>query len=381
MKPFLLALVGAALVIGGCTTLLGDFQIAGDGSDASVEAAVDAGGGDVLVVPDASSDAATEACVPETNAALCARERKDCDGIVATDSCGTARAVPSCGTCTSPLTCGARNPNVCGCVVESDTMFCSRLGKNCGQVVAMDNCGTTRTVASCGPMCRSPQTCGAHVPNVCGDPVCAPETDTQFCARYGKNCNAFSNIDNCGTNRTVNCGTSCPANQSCGAITPNVCGCIPESDSAFCSRLGLTCGVQAAVDNCGASRANVSCGSCSNGNACTNGTCGCVGGAACSGNMSCCSAGCVDTVNNTTGTNCGSCGRTCTPGNYWTCNGGNCTCQQTVSGGMCNGACVSLHGSPNCGQCGVTCTGGNQCCLATLQSPYACAPSGIICYP
>ena len=54
------------------------------------------------------------------------------------------------------------------CSAESDTVFCSRLGKNCGTVTAADNCGQSRTVPSCGT-CNSPQTCGgAGVPNVCG---------------------------------------------------------------------------------------------------------------------------------------------------------------------------------------------------------------------
>ncbi len=378
------ALIPAAVALAGCSTILGDFQVSANDADASLG---DGGAGseasaDALVSPDTATDAPREACVPETNAALCAKAGKNCEGIVATDTCGVARAIPTCGTCTTPQTCGAQMPNVCGCVVESDTQFCSRLGKNCGPVTAMDNCGTTRTVASCGAMCTSPQTCGAHVPNVCGDPVCVPETDGRFCARYGKNCNAFTNIDNCGVNRTASCG-ACASPQTCGAVTPNVCGCIPESDSGFCARLGLTCGTQTGTDNCGAARSGVTCGACAGGNSCSNGTCACNGAAACSGGLTCCANGCVDTNNNLSGTNCGSCGRTCAPGNYWTCSSGSCTCTQTVSGGMCAGACVSLRGSPNCGQCGVTCTGGNECCLATLQSPYACAPagSGIICYP
>src|SRR5207245_2812957 len=54
--------------------------------------------------------------------------------------------------------------------------------------------------------------------------------------------------------------------------------CIPESDGAFCIRLGYACGTQSGLDNCGAARIVASCGSCSNnanGNACINGACGC----------------------------------------------------------------------------------------------------------
>jgi len=55
-----------------------------------------------------------------------------------------------------------------GCTAETNTQFCSRLGKSCGSVTANDNCGTSRTVSSCGT-CASPQTCGGGgTANVCG---------------------------------------------------------------------------------------------------------------------------------------------------------------------------------------------------------------------
>ncbi len=54
------------------------------------------------------------------------------------------------------------------CVPESDVQFCARLGKNCDAVTANDNCGQSRTVASCGT-CTTPQTCGgSNTLNVCG---------------------------------------------------------------------------------------------------------------------------------------------------------------------------------------------------------------------
>jgi hypothetical protein len=54
------------------------------------------------------------------------------------------------------------------CIPESNAAFCARRGNNCGSVAAPDNCGVLRTVTSCGS-CSSPQTCGGGgVPNVCG---------------------------------------------------------------------------------------------------------------------------------------------------------------------------------------------------------------------
>jgi len=102
-------------------------------------------------------------CTPIT----CGSVGKNCGSI--SDGCG---GTLSCGTCTSPQTCGGGGtPNVCGgatCTPESNTTFCSRLGKNCGSVTGTDNCSQSRTVSSCGT-CTSPQTCGGGgTSNVCG---------------------------------------------------------------------------------------------------------------------------------------------------------------------------------------------------------------------
>jgi len=51
-------------------------------------------------------------------------------------------------------------------------------------------------------------------------PQCTSETDTTFCSRLGKNCESVTANDNCGTSRTINCGT-CTQGQSC---QDNVCG-------------------------------------------------------------------------------------------------------------------------------------------------------------
>jgi hypothetical protein len=62
------------------------------------------------------------------------------------------------------------------CTPESNTVFCARLGKNCGSVSDTDNCGASRTVSSCGT-CTSPQSCGGGgIANVCG----APSGQTAF---------------------------------------------------------------------------------------------------------------------------------------------------------------------------------------------------------
>jgi endoglucanase len=177
---------------------------------------------------DAESTRSGGSCTPETDSAFCSRLGKNCGSVTANDNCGTSRTVSNCGSCTSPATCGGGGTaNVCGtasCTSETVAQFCSRLGKNCGSVTANDNCGVQRTY-TCGS-CTSPQTCGGGgTANVCGGSSCTPETDAQFCSRLGKNCGSVTANDNCGTSRTVsNCG-SCTSPATCGGGgTANVCG-------------------------------------------------------------------------------------------------------------------------------------------------------------
>lgn len=60
------------------------------------------------------------------------------------------------------------------CAPETDTAFCARLGKGCGEVRGADNCGTARTVASCGS-CSGGDTCGGGgTANTCGRTVITP---------------------------------------------------------------------------------------------------------------------------------------------------------------------------------------------------------------
>ncbi len=94
------------------------------------------------------------------------------------------------------------------CLPEGDLAFCARLGKNCGTVVASDNCGVPRTVASCGVCTSYYESCGgAWVDNVCG---CTPESDWSFCTRLGRTCGALAGTDNCGLPRAVGaCGGAC----------------------------------------------------------------------------------------------------------------------------------------------------------------------------
>jgi hypothetical protein len=166
-------------------------------------------------------------CTGETDAAFCSRLGKNCGQVSGTDNCGAARTVASCGSCTAPQTCGGGGTdNVCGasCTPETDAAFCSRLGKNCGQVNGTDNCGAARTVASCGS-CTAPQTCGGGgTANVCGDngtPLCSPAYAQSDCLTYTSGTKVSSGGHNwtCSNGNCANCatftscapgGTGCP---------------------------------------------------------------------------------------------------------------------------------------------------------------------------
>jgi subtilisin family serine protease len=149
---------------------------------------------------------------------------------------------------------------------------------------------------------------------------CTPESDAAFCSRLGKNCGTVTANDNCGASRTVSsCGT-CTSPQTCGgAGTANVCGtsCTPESDGTFCSRLGKNCGTATANDNCGASRTVSSCGTCTSPQTCGGGgtanVCGGGSGPACATPYA--QADCLSYLFGT---------RVSSSGHNWTCSNGNC---------------------------------------------------------
>lgn len=129
-----------------------------------------------------------------------------CNGDVLTEySCNTDKTIKS-QTYTCPN--GCLNGKCVACSPETNTVFCSRLGYNCGSITQNDNCGTIRTV-NCGT-CQSEFTC---INNVCVEDGCVDETDQQFCSRLSKEC-SYIGTNNCGVIKTVNCGT-CVSGLSC----------------------------------------------------------------------------------------------------------------------------------------------------------------------
>jgi hypothetical protein len=217
-----------------------------------------------------------------------------CDQLAA--NCGFVQAgcnvVVDCGGCTDPETCGGGGlDHVCGCTPRTTSQVCTLAASDCGHITADDGCGTSRDFdcGSCaaGAMCMS---------NTC----CTPPTDPQMCSSAGFACGHTLIIDACGQARSVDCG-ACGGTSTCTmSDTGSACGaCVPETDEAFCQRLGATCGMLSANDNCGAPRAVMSCGGCDAGVTCGEGgvanLCECLPLLGyCAANAQCCNGNCGD---------------------------------------------------------------------------------------
>lgn len=135
--------------------------------------------------------------------------------------------------------------------------------------------------------------------------------------------------------------------------------CTPETNAAFCTRVGASCGSVTANDNCGTSRTVTSCGSCTSPQTCGGGGTAnqCGGGSGTNPCASLCSspvvftsasyqppgglgtgATCHETTVNLAGMNCGNfaAGRTFSiNGTLVSCNGGNVTLPAKRNGGYC----------------------------------------------
>jgi hypothetical protein len=90
---------------------------------------------------------------PEQFSDICARLQAQCGSPVVLDSCGQSGSVDCTadGGCTNGNVCDPKTFNcVPPCVTETDSDFCKRIGRACGQASGTDNCGSPRFVQSCG---------------------------------------------------------------------------------------------------------------------------------------------------------------------------------------------------------------------------------------
>ncbi|MGA2667239.1 MAG: hypothetical protein ABSE91_04120 [Patescibacteria group bacterium] len=165
-----------------------------------------------------------------------------------------------------------------------NTNHCAGLA--CGTKTGTDSCFKSYSI-TCSNTCVVPNTCSG---NTC---VCNTyEGDTAFCAKYHATCGSVTGTDQCGNSRTVNCGTTCPIGQACSSSHTCVLTCTAESNAAFCSSYGKTCGSYTNKDNCGNTRV-ANCGTCSSGYTCTNNVCVASGGTCPAPNLGGCSTYCA----------------------------------------------------------------------------------------
>jgi uncharacterized protein YjbI with pentapeptide repeats len=187
------------------------------------------------------------------------------------------------------------------CVAESNTAFCTRLAKNCGQVTANDNCGNSRTVTSCGS-CASPDTCGGGgTANMCGGGgagSCAVAYAQGNCLGYTAGTVVASGGHNwtCATGNCMNCATNAgcaPGGTTCpwGAVWTDKGSCGGSSGS---SSTTTTCATAYATLSCHSYVAGTVVASGGHNWTCTNGNCAnCAGTASCAPGASGCPWGTV----------------------------------------------------------------------------------------
>ena len=170
--------------------------------------------------------------------AACTRAHEVCSGGACTATCSD-QCAPGATRCsgTGVATCKTMAP---GCTDWDTPAACTRAHEVCSggacTATCSDQCtlgaamcsgtgvATCRTMASGCTDWDTPAAC-ADVREVCSGNhcVCLPETDAAFCARLGADCDPVTAGDNCGAQRSVDCG-ACAAGESCGLTTPNVCG-------------------------------------------------------------------------------------------------------------------------------------------------------------
>lgn len=194
-------------------------------------------------VTDMESDAG---CVSESDTELCEAALAQCGSLDVTDGCGVLRSIEDCGACPDDLQCaGGGTANRCGDPEKSDAVICEEANAECGTVEYEG-----RDVLCGNGTCEFPDDCQE---NQC---VCVDREPTELCEKAGFTCGSLTHTRCDGTEATVDCGGCNPEKEVC---SDNVCTCVLESDPGFCRRIGQ-CGSVTAMDNCGTERtANCGC--------------------------------------------------------------------------------------------------------------------------
>jgi chitinase len=267
-------------------------------------------------------------CTPESDAAFCSRLGKNCGSVTASDNCGTNRTVSSCGSCTSPQTCGGGGTgNVCGGGTSGPDRTEGGTASGTGTACNSTTEDVTKLYDNLMTSSSFSKWCVSGAPST-GTPISAMYTFggssaymiTSYTITTGNDAAGRDpkdwTLQGCSGSCTVGSDTGWTTidtrtGQFAGAaryqtstyavssgtgyrqirlrVTANngdtgtfqvgelqlfgdlVSSCTPESDAAFCSRLGKNCGSVTAADNCGTNRTVGSCGSCTSPQTCGGG--------------------------------------------------------------------------------------------------------------
>jgi hypothetical protein len=424
------SVVGAALGLFGCTSLLGDFQVgAGDDASTAGDASFDATGDTTQPdgpMPGDDGPSTMDGSDGSVDSSPCGANQIQCAGVCVPDT-----DTRHCGTCAHDCT---NLPHVSGAVTCRSGGVCSFVGSSCAPGFADCNtmpddgceadlsqaghCGTCSTMCSGGtPVCAGTAVdggmlfacasgCPVNTPTLCSGTCVDLNTNAQNCMTCGTQCANVANGQptcsggNCGFNCNANyhvCGNGCADNTSVNTCGSSCTACSLPNATPGCNGTACTIGSctgtfgdcnGTASDGCEVNTSNdvnncASCGHvCNLANAvsaCTSSSCvvsSCTGAFLnCNGVQS---DGC-ETNTNTDINHCGSCANVCNGGKV--CVNGNCVCGSGET--LCAGVCVDEQtDNNNCGACGQVCTGttcatGYCTPVVLAQSPQVSAPTDI----
>ncbi|MFH1503290.1 MAG: hypothetical protein ABIE36_01380 [Candidatus Diapherotrites archaeon] len=267
-----------------------------------------------------------------------------------------------CGSCSTGHTCQTNGTCMKSCTAETNSAFCSRLGKNCGRVTADDNCGNSRTISSCGSCstghtCQTNGTCMKSCTPSCSGKECGSDGCTGTCS---PGCSALHGTNTCSSSGI--CQPSCSSGYgNCDGNNNNGCETYLLNSVSNCGSCGTTCTNAHGSTYCVTGNCQPSCSS---------------GYGNCDGNNN---NGCETYLLNSV-SNCGSCGNVCSSG--YTCTNNVCTPPPQTCTGSPTQSCSITNGV---GSQSRTCNSGTwsswgtctvqSCNTNYVQSGNTCVPS------
>jgi hypothetical protein len=299
---------------------------------------------------DTAGDAAVDS--PEESAPIaCKSFQTQCD-----TRCVDLTSDPNdCGVCNRVCP-GAFHASP-ACTLSVCSLVCDQGWTDCDHNPS-DGCETNlqtdpNNCSSCGGVCPAPPNALATcTKGTCGVGACNPGfADCNMLPGDGCEAKLGDDPSNCGS-----CGNVCPNGEAC---SNGACGC--NGGGTVCN--GTCADTSTDRNNCG------TCGNvCASAQTCISGTCTCP-----SGSPNLCGSTCTNLQ--TDFNNCGTCGHSCNGTGAQICSAGACGCYGGYM--LCNGTCIYPYNDPkNCGGCGHACATGQSCnvntCVCPSSAPTLC---------